>query len=308
MKRILPLLLLLPCILALVILAIVDDRVPTQRNEEKINTVIESDKQEDEKGSASKKSHSLESSSQDVISADDRKEWEIGVVESRWENEELLPIAIGIEGSLKEPENGAPIYKEPDEATEPIDILQYCAVVELHNEQNAEGWWHVKLIGEYTDGYVKEEFVEVELLPIGANDSTRNAIVKDALSYLGVPFVRYGKSLETGIDCSNFIQQIYKKNGIEIPNVPNDIAAAGYEITDYEAQPGDIVYYDKANNQYGHVGIFLGNGMIINCSGHSGTEYPKGGVRMCTIVYPDRESYKMINILDETDEHNEEVE
>lgn len=207
-----------------------------------------------------------------------------------------LSLAIGRAGSLQIG-GGDIIYEEPDEESTQLAQLQYHCAVLLHEEQTEEDWIHVKLIGEYSEGYVKKESAYLIDIEVGDNDPVRNKIVKDAISYIGLRFKRYGKSLEDGIDCSNFVERIYKKNGIEIPDTPIGIKDAGEIIPDREAKPGDIVFYDKANNGTGHVGIYLGDGLIIHSSGHSGKTYPEGGVRISCLLYPDRDSYMMINIL-----------
>ena len=102
-----------------------------------------------------------------------------------------------------------------------------------------------------------------------------------------------------GIDCSNFVQQIYKKNGIEIPDKPNEQRDSGKIIAERERKAGDLIYYDKANNGYGHIGIYVGNGFIINSTGHSGKIYPQGGVRIVRLLYPDRTSYQVVSYLQE---------
>lgn len=140
--------------------------------------------------------------------------------------------------------------------------------------------------------------MELYALPVqNLTDSpVRNGIIEDALSYLGLKFVPHGASLTDGIDCSNFIKQIYKMNRVSIPDRPNKIRRRSNIITEEAAQPGDIIYYD-ANNGGGHVAIYMGNGFIINSAGHSGRTYPEGGVRICRLQYKDRETYEFCKIF-----------
>ena len=48
-RRIRPLFMLLPCMLALIILTVIDNTIPVQSNEEKNDTAVETVKQESEK-------------------------------------------------------------------------------------------------------------------------------------------------------------------------------------------------------------------------------------------------------------------
>lgn len=221
-----------------------------------------------------------------------------------WHSNGSLPLVIGKEGSLKKG-GSAPIYEQPDTSSAKVADLQFnCAVVQevdpsLENGTGTgSGWIAVQLDGDVSTGYVEESQVELYALPVqNLTDSpVRNGIIEDALSYLGLKFVPHGASLTDGIDCSNFIKQIYKMNRVSIPDRPNKIRRRSNIITEEAAQPGDIIYYD-ANNGGGHVAIYMGNGFIINSAGHSGRTYPEGGVRICRLQYKDRETYEFCKIF-----------
>ncbi len=208
-----------------------------------------------------------------------------------------LTLVVGKTGSLKDG-GSEPIYEDSNEESAVIAKLEFnCAVIKAA-DQLEKGWICVDLLEKGT-GYVREDHVECVDVSFGSGNPVRDGIVKEAFSYLGLKFVRYGTSLQDGIDCSNFVQQIYGQNGIDTPRKPKNQAKAGQEITDEELLPGDLIYYDKANNGYGHIGIFMGDGFIINSSGHSGKTYPEGGVRLVRVLYPDRTSYKVITYFNE---------
>lgn len=196
------------------------------------------------------------------------------------------------------------IYNSPDGTSSVVGTLQYhCAVlvdtVTTQVEKIAESdWIKVELGSNKGSGYVRQN--EAEIVPLQVknptNDVIRNRIIENSIKYIGLKFVRYGKSLSKGIDCSNFASQIYEQAGISIDTKPNGIKKQGVKVKESQALPGDIVYY-YCNNGGGHVGIYMGKGFIINSAGHAGKEYPEGGVRICRVLYKDREKYEFIRII-----------
>ncbi len=86
-----------------------------------------------------------------------------------------------------------------------------------------------------------------------------------ALSFVGkLPYVWGGTSLTEGADCSGFTQSVFAAFGISIPRLAQEQGAYGREVDSLsDAQPGDIVYYASGP----HVGIYIGNGFVVQCSG-----------------------------------------
>ena len=85
-------------------------------------------------------------------------------------------------------------------------------------------------------------------------------IVSIAMSLTGIPYV-YGGSTPAGFDCSGFTQYVYAQVGISIPRTSGAQGAAGTFVSASEARPGDLVWH-----AYGHVGIYAGNGMVIEAT------------------------------------------
>lgn len=207
----------------------------------------------------------------------------------------ILSLVVGNTGSLKEG-GGEIIRQTAEENGDVVAVLQYhCAVLEAEQPNDHVDWVRVTLSNGKT-GYVRRTAVERYKLTVNSDDPVRMRIVSDALNYLGLPFRRYGASLESGVDCSNFIQQIFLRSGISLPDTPNEQKKVGTSIREAEALPGDLVYY-PVNDGYGHVGLYLGDGFLINSSGHSGKTYPAGGVRICRLQYQDRERYQLYRLL-----------
>ena len=272
-----PLLLIIPCFLILALLLLVDSPLPETAD------VSASD------GSAREEK---KDSSTAAVSV---KKVDRSVSGSEKKEQISMTLVVGQTGDLKQG-GEEPIYQDPDLDSEVIAKLQYnCTVIQLEDGTDDE-WIHVDL-KDKGSGYVLQENVKVMPVTITAEDPVRMKIIKDSLSYLGLKFVRYGKSLEDGIDCSNFIQQIYRMNGLDISDEPKEQRDQGLVIPVQEAKPGDIIFYDKANNGYGHVAIFLGSGFVINASGHSGTNYPEGGVRIVSTRYDDRTHFEVVSYL-----------
>lgn len=292
-----PLLLIIPFAICIGIFIMIDHPDNNSKNDT-VQSEVTQDNNEQKKNNMSKTELS---ESEKVVK--DGKEVPINPIKTTVKRKipddaEIISLVIGIVGSLNAG-GGDIIYEEPDEESTQLAQLQYHCAVLAHEEQSDDEWVHVKLIGDNYEGYIRKESVYQMKIAIGDIDPVRNKIVKDAVSYIGLPFKRYGNSLKDGIDCSNFVERIYNLNNQDVPNTPIELRDAGKIIPDEEAQPGDIVFYDKANNGSGHVGIYLGDGLIIHSSGHSGKTYPEGGVRISCLLYPDRDSYQMVDILNE---------
>ena len=91
---------------------------------------------------------------------------------------------------------------------------------------------------------------------------TRKEIVEFALQYIteksGLPYVWGGESLETGVDCSGFMQQVYHHFGMEIPRTSSEQAAASKRINIADAKPGDLVFKAREGTVY-HVMMVVEN-------------------------------------------------
>ena len=91
-----------------------------------------------------------------------------------------------------------------------------------------------------------------------AVSGTGQEIVDYACRFIGNPYVWGGTSLTEGADCSGFVQSVYAQFGIDLPRTTWDQEYAGTGISYEEALPGDLILYE------GHVGIYMGDGQIVN--------------------------------------------
>ncbi len=91
-----------------------------------------------------------------------------------------------------------------------------------------------------------------------AKAGTGQAIVDYACQFIGNPYVWGGTSLTNGADCSGFVQSVFAHFGISLPRTTWDMEHVGTPVSYDQAIPGDIILYN------GHVGIYMGNGQIVN--------------------------------------------
>lgn len=91
--------------------------------------------------------------------------------------------------------------------------------------------------------------------------SIRNAIVQYAKQFEGNPYVYGGTSLTNGADCSGFTMSVYANFGYRLPRTAGEQGYIGMPVNQSQLLPGDLVVY-----QYGHTGIYIGNGMMIHAA------------------------------------------
>ncbi len=78
-----------------------------------------------------------------------------------------------------------------------------------------------------------------------------------------VPYV-WGGSTRNGVDCSGLIYYAFRAAGIPAQRVRAiDYGKMGQEVTAQDARPGDLVYWDNPNTSTDHIGIYLGNGKVV---------------------------------------------
>ncbi len=87
-----------------------------------------------------------------------------------------------------------------------------------------------------------------------------------AKCYLGTPYLWGGKSI-FGIDCSGFIQQVFKLCGIWLPRDAKDQYLEGSPIVFGEQQAADLAFFRNKEKRIIHVGIIISETEIIHASG-----------------------------------------
>ena len=109
-------------------------------------------------------------------------------------------------------------------------------------------------------GTVSSEFTS------GGGTTSEAAAVAEAQKYIGVPYLWGGTDPSKGLDCSGFLQLVYRNLGIELPRVSSQQATAGRPVTSLAAaRPGDLVFFDYDPERPGidHAGMYIGNGKMI---------------------------------------------
>lgn len=101
----------------------------------------------------------------------------------------------------------------------------------------------------------------------GTAGPSGSQVVADAQQYLGVPYL-WGGTTTAGFDCSGLVQHVYADLGITLPRTSEQQAQVGQAVPSLAAaQPGDLVFFagsDGTSTSPGHVGIYLGNGQMID--------------------------------------------
>jgi len=110
---------------------------------------------------------------------------------------------------------------------------------------------------------IGEEYFELE-----NHDATQNnSLLTTAQEYMHTPYLWGGKSI-FGIDCSGFVQQVFKAAiDVKLPRDAYQQADYGQLIHFDESKEGDLAFFENDKGRITHVGILIGHGEIIHASG-----------------------------------------
>jgi cell wall-associated NlpC family hydrolase len=67
-----------------------------------------------------------------------------------------------------------------------------------------------------------------------------------------------------GFDCSGLTTPAYATTGIQLPRTAHTQYHATARVTETELRPGDLVFYGNPNTKIHHVGLYIGNGQMID--------------------------------------------
>jgi cell wall-associated NlpC family hydrolase len=104
--------------------------------------------------------------------------------------------------------------------------------------------------------------------------SGRAAIaIRYALAQVGDSYV-YGAAGPNAFDCSGLTMMAWGQAGVSLPHSSRAQMGSGTPVSRNQLQPGDLVFY---YSPVSHVGIYLGNGMIVHAAN------PGAGVKVSSV-------------------------
>ena len=111
---------------------------------------------------------------------------------------------------------------------------------------------------------------------VGASQATASTTTP-GLKALGIAKNQIGKPYQWGaagpykFDCSGLMKYSFGKIGKSIPRVAQNQYNATRHISSSSRVPGDLVFFGTSSSRIVHVGIYAGNGMMIDAN--SGAYY-----------------------------------
>lgn len=105
--------------------------------------------------------------------------------------------------------------------------------------------------------------------PVINADGKVSSMIAAAMGMVGKYYV-WGGTTSAGVDCSGLIYYAFNAAGIDMPRYRAvDYRNMGTAVDTAHALPGDLVYIDNPNTDTDHIGIYIGNGQMIQ-SPHTG--------------------------------------
>jgi len=156
----------------------------------------------------------------------------------------------------------AKVNAKADPASEVMTTLGQGEMVMVLEKAN--NYYKIKI--DNTVGYIYKSQIEVKDLEELEKDSSEalgEEIVAYAKKYLGGRYVFGGNNLNTGVDCSGFVQQVYKQFDVNLDRSSrSQYASNGSSVKKADLKPGDLVFYGYSS--VNHVAIYIGDGKIVH--------------------------------------------
>lgn len=103
-----------------------------------------------------------------------------------------------------------------------------------------------------------------------------------ALSLIGTPYKFGGNRPETGMDCSGFVNHVYREvAGIRLPRGSYEMSLHGEPLEPAALQPGDLVFFNTLDRPFSHVGVYVGENRFVHA-----TSSLSGSVMMSDMTQP----------------------
>ena len=103
--------------------------------------------------------------------------------------------------------------------------------------------------------------ISATVTPVSAapNGISEYAVIQEAYSWLGVPYLEGGET-KSGVDCSGLVRQVYMRasgwQAYYVDRTAEEIRQESYPV--WPPQPGDVVIFTNKNSGEGeHVGIYI---------------------------------------------------
>jgi len=130
--------------------------------------------------------------------------------------------------------------------------------VELFSNEEYE-----RTLAELTDGDPQKPIDLAKNIELATDASKR--LKKSAFSFLGTRY-RFGGNSRSGLDCSSFVQHVFRELDINLPRTAREQFWTGEPVTSYDLQKGDLVFFRTYAPFPSHVGIYLGENKMIHAS------------------------------------------
>jgi peptidoglycan DL-endopeptidase LytE len=93
----------------------------------------------------------------------------------------------------------------------------------------------------------------------------KDRLIIFAKKLINIPY-RFGGSSLMGIDCSAYVQKVYRLVGINLPRSARAQFKEGDPVDSDELSIGDLVFFRTYASFPSHVGIYMGNNLFIHAS------------------------------------------
>ena len=120
----------------------------------------------------------------------------------------------------------------------------------------------------YIGKYVEGSYTDYAIPPEALDDEVFAAIIKEAETELGYPYVWGGSSPSTSFDCSGFVSWVINHSGWDVGRLgAQGLCNICTPVSSANVKPGDLVFFTGTYDTPGvsHVGIYVGNNMMIHC-------------------------------------------
>ena len=92
-------------------------------------------------------------------------------------------------------------------------------------------------------------------------------LISLALEQMGRPYRYGGEDIEEGLDCSFFVQTVYRGMGVALPRTSGLQFRSGHRVTRQDLTIGDLVFFKRpGRRRVSHVGIYIGGGEFIHAN------------------------------------------